>query len=130
MDDADDMEGQLVDDDNLIAEMARRTAKAMVAGEEVFVPVVIRAIRLACGLTQRAAGDVFGTGMKSFEKYESGEIAPSRPTQRLLRLAMERPDLFMKKKLVPPSRTDAELIQKTLSAAAMDRIYGRLFGAS
>ena len=72
VDDADDMEGQLVDDDNLIAEMARRTAKAMVAGEEVFVPVVIRAIRLACGLTQREAGDVFGTGMKSISHSDHG----------------------------------------------------------
>ena len=72
--DPDDMEGQLVDDDNQVAEMARRTAKALAHGEKVFVPVVIRAIRQRCGLTQREAGLVFGTGEKSFEKYESGEI--------------------------------------------------------
>ena len=70
----DDMEGQLVDEDNQIAEMARRTAKVLAHGEKVFVPVVIRAIRQRCGLTQREAGLLFGTGEKSFEKYESGEI--------------------------------------------------------
>jgi HTH-type transcriptional regulator / antitoxin MqsA len=92
--DPDDMEGQLVDEDNQIAEMARRTAKALARGETVFVPVVIRAIRVRCGLTQRQAGVVFGGGEKSFEKYESGEIVPSEPTKRLLKLAMERPNLF------------------------------------
>ena len=92
--DLDDIEGQLVDDDNQIAEMARRTAKAITHGEKVFVPVVIRAIRQRCGLTQREAGLLFGTGEKSFEKYESGEIQPSAPTKRLLKLAMEKPELF------------------------------------
>ena len=60
--DAEDMEGQLVDEDNQVAEMARRTAKVLAQGEKVFVPVVIRAIRQRCGLTQREAGLLFGTG--------------------------------------------------------------------
>ncbi len=79
--DPDDMEGQLVDEDNQIAEMARRTAKVMAKGERVFVPVVIRAIRQRCGLTQREAGLLFGTGEKSFEKYESGEIPTLRANE-------------------------------------------------
>jgi HTH-type transcriptional regulator/antitoxin MqsA len=92
--DPNDMEGQLVDEDNQVAEMARRTAKALAHGEKLFVPVVIRAIRQRCGLTLREAGLLFGAGEKSFEKYESGEIQPSEPTKRLLRVAMERPELF------------------------------------
>jgi hypothetical protein len=60
--DPSDAQGQLVDDDNQVAEMARRTAKALAHGEKVFVPVVIRAIRQLCDLTQRQAGMVFGTG--------------------------------------------------------------------
>ncbi len=64
-----DLEGQLVDDDNQVADMARRTAKALARGERVFVPAVIRVIRQSCGLTQRKAGLAFGTGEKSFEKY-------------------------------------------------------------
>lgn len=128
--DPDDMDGQLVDEDNQVAEMARRSAKALARGETIFVPVVIRAIRIRCGLTQRDAGLLFGTGEKSFEKYESGEIQPSEPTKRLLKLAMERPDLFTKPErgqLAMPSDDDATLIRKTLRAAAVDRIYEKLF---
>ena len=54
--DPDDIEGQLVDGDNQVVDMARRTAKALARGETVFVPVMIRAIRQRCGLTQREAG--------------------------------------------------------------------------
>jgi HTH-type transcriptional regulator / antitoxin MqsA len=128
--DPDDMEGQLVDDDNQIAEMARRTAKAIAKGEKVFVPVVIRAIRELCGLTQREAGMLFGTGEKSFEKYESGEILPSAPTKRLLKLAMERPELFRaaeNRRLVEPSPDDERLARETLRAAHVDRLYECLF---
>ena len=128
--DPDDMEGQLVDEDNQIADMARRTAKALAHGEKVFVPVVIRAIRQRCGLTQREAGLVFGTGEKSFEKYESGEIQPSAPTKRILKLAMERPELFR----LPENRRIAvfpddngAFVYEALHAAHIDRLYFPLF---
>ena len=127
--DPDDTEGQLVDGDNQVAEMARRTAKALADGERVFVPIVIRAIRQRCGLTQREAGRVFGTGEKSFEKYESGEIAPSTPTKRLLRLAMDNPDLFK-----PGGRVaalspgdDSAFVHEALRAAQVDQLYAPLF---
>jgi HTH-type transcriptional regulator / antitoxin MqsA len=126
--DPDDTEGQLVDDDNQIAEMVRRTAKAISKGETVFVPMVIRAIRERCGLTQREAGILFGTGEKSFEKYESGEIQPSGPTKRLLKLAMERPELFSaeNRQMVMPSPDDVQLARETLRAISLDGIYERL----
>jgi HTH-type transcriptional regulator / antitoxin MqsA len=127
--DPDDTEGQLVDGDNQVAEMARRTAKALAHGERVFVPVVIRAIRQRIGLTQREAGIVFGTGEKSFEKYESGEIAPSAPTRRLLRLAMANPELFKRPNdRRPPTSTDDEtFVHEALRAAQVDRFYEPLF---
>jgi HTH-type transcriptional regulator/antitoxin MqsA len=128
--DPDDTEGQLVDEDNQIADMARRTAKALAQGEKVFVPVVIRAIRQRCGLTQREAGLLFGTGEKSFEKYESGEIQPSAPTKRLLKLAMERPELFSvpeNRRMIEPTADDPDLVRAALSAVHVDQIYGRLF---
>ncbi len=129
LDDPDDLDGQLVDDDNLVAEMARRSARAIVRGEP-FPPVLIRAIRLRCELSQRDAGEVFGTGEKSFEKYEAGQIPPSKPTQRLLRLAMERPELFRRPargKAEMPAMSDIRLIQDTIRAAQLDRIYAPLF---
>jgi HTH-type transcriptional regulator/antitoxin MqsA len=129
LDDPDDLDGQLVDEDNQVAEMARRTAQAIAKGEE-FPPVLIRAIRLRCGLSQRDAGELFGTGEKSFEKYEAGQIPPSKPTQRLLRLAMERPDLFTKPvrgEIKVPGGADVRLIQDTIREARLDRIYAPLF---
>jgi HTH-type transcriptional regulator/antitoxin MqsA len=129
LDDPDDHDGQLVDDDNLVAEMAERTARALARGEP-FPPVLIRAIRLRCGLSQRAAGEVFGTGEKSFEKYEAGQIPPSKPTQKLLRLAMERPELFVKpapRQGKLPTTADIHLIRDTIAAAHLDRIYAPLF---
>ncbi len=74
--DPDDMEGRLTDEDDQIADTMRRNARALERGETVFLPIVIRAVRQACGLAQREAGTLFGTGDKSFEKYEGGEIKP------------------------------------------------------
>jgi HTH-type transcriptional regulator/antitoxin MqsA len=127
--DPDDTEGQLVDSDNQVADMARRTAKALAHGEKVFVPVVIRAIRQRCGLTQREAGIIFGTGEKSFEKYESGEITPSAPTKRLLRLAMEKPELFQPgdRQAGAFSADDSAFVHETLRAAQLERLYEPLF---
>lgn len=127
--DPDDTEGQLVDGDSQVAEMARRTAKALAHGERVFVPVVIRAIRQRCGLTQREAGLLFGGGEKSFEKYESGEIVPSAPTKRLLRLAMERPDLFKARdrQSVASPKDDSVFVHEALRAAQVERLYELLF---
>jgi HTH-type transcriptional regulator/antitoxin MqsA len=127
--DPNDMEGQLVDDDNLIAEMARRTAEAMVNGEQ-FTPLLIRAIRLLCNLSQRDAGELFGTGEKSFEKYESGQIRPSEPTKRLLRLAMTHPKMFgtrRRKAIEMPIETDSKLVLHTIHEARLDRFYAPLF---
>ena len=86
----------------------------------------------SCGLSQRGGRPDFGTGEKSFEKYESGEIEPSGPTKRLLKLAMERPELFQKPargQSSMPSASDAELVPRHC-ARGVDRIYDRLFAAS
>ena len=127
--DQNDTEGQLVDNDNLIAEMARRTAEAMVNGEQ-FTPLLIRAIRLLCKLSQRDAGELFGTGEKSFEKYESGQIRPSEPTKRLLRLAMTNPKMFATRKrkaMEVPIEMDSKLVRHTIHEARLDRFYAPLF---
>ncbi|MGH7813431.1 MAG: type II TA system antitoxin MqsA family protein [Terriglobia bacterium] len=129
LDDPNDFEGQLVDADNLVAEMARRTAEAMARGES-FTPLLIRAIRIHCGLSQREAGLVFGTGEKSFEKYESGQIRPSEPTKRLLWLAMKRPELFTKRgkgSLRKPAELDPQSIRRVIRQAHLDRFYAPMF---
>jgi HTH-type transcriptional regulator/antitoxin MqsA len=129
LEDPNDTEGQLVDDDNLIGEMARRTAEAMISGEQ-FTPLLIRAIRLLCKLSQREAGERFGIGEKSFEKYESGQIKPSAPTRRVLRLAMTHPRMFgqrERKAITTPVEMDSRLVLHTIHEARLDHLYGPLF---
>ena len=73
---------------------------------------------------------MFGTGEKSFEKYESGQIRPSEPTKRLLWLAMVRPELFSKTKkgvLRVPAIPDLKSIRRAVRQAQLDRFYAPMF---
>jgi HTH-type transcriptional regulator/antitoxin MqsA len=127
LDDPDDTEGQLTDDDNVVRAAARREARAA-AKRAVLSPLVIRAIRETCGLSQRDAAGVFGGGAKAFEKYESGEVAPSSAMTRLLLLAARRPDLFTKGTGMPMmSEADAHVIRETVRKSSVDRIYEQIY---
>lgn len=95
IDDPADNDGQLTDEDNVVRAAARREARAN-AKHTTLSPLVIRAIREVCGLSQQEAARIFGGGPKAFEKYESGEVAPSSAMTRLLLLAAKRPELFRK----------------------------------
>jgi HTH-type transcriptional regulator / antitoxin MqsA len=129
LDDPEDNEGQLTDEDNVIRAAALREARAK-AKHAVLTPLVIRAIRELCGLSQQAAARVFGGGAKAFEKYESGEVAPSSPMTRLLLLAAKRPDLFRKDAATPMiSPADADLIRETVRKSSIDRIYQRIYNS-
>ena len=129
LDDPADNEGQLTDDDNAIRTAARREARAK-AKRTPLTPLVIRAIREACGLSQQEAARVFGGGPKAFEKYETGEVGPSAAMTRLLLLAMKRPKLFRKGSGVPMiSEADAELIRETVRRSSVDRIYDRIYNS-
>jgi HTH-type transcriptional regulator/antitoxin MqsA len=129
IDDPADLEGQLTDDDNVIRSAARREARAK-AKHAVLTPLVIRAIREACGLSQKAAARVFGGGAKAFEKYETGEVAPSSSMTRLLLLAAKRPEIFQKEAAAPMmSAADADLIRETVRKSSVDRIYERIYNS-
>ena len=126
-DDPEDMDGQLADEDNLIRSAARREAKAK-AKHTVLTPLEIRAIREACGLSQRDASRVFGGGPKAFEKYEAGEVVPSTAMIRLLVFAARRPELFGKGAERPViSDADAVLIRDTVRRSSVDQIYERIY---
>jgi HTH-type transcriptional regulator/antitoxin MqsA len=124
-----DNEGQLTDEDNVIRAAARREARAS-AKHTILTPLVIRAIREACGLSQQDAARVFGGGSKAFEKYESGEVTPSSSMTRLLLLAAKRPELFQKGTGMPmSSEADADLIRDTVRKSSVDRIYERIYNS-
>jgi HTH-type transcriptional regulator / antitoxin MqsA len=48
------------------------------ATEGLPLPEEIRRIRLKLGLTQEAAGELIGGGPRAFQKYEAGDLLPSR----------------------------------------------------
>jgi HTH-type transcriptional regulator/antitoxin MqsA len=128
LEDPADNEGQLTDEDNVIRAAARREARAS-AKHAILTPLVIRAIRETCGLSQQDAARVFG-GPKAFEKYESGEVAPSSSMTRLLLLAAKRPELFQKGSGLPmTAQADAELIRETVRRSSVDRIYERIYNS-
>lgn len=56
-------------------------------------PPEIRLIRERLGLTQAAAGKVFGGGVNAFSRYERGETKPSSTMRKLLKLAERHPEL-------------------------------------
>jgi HTH-type transcriptional regulator/antitoxin MqsA len=129
VDDPADNDGQLTDEDNVIRAAARREARAS-AKHAILTPLVIRAIREACKLSQQDAARVFGGGPKAFEKYESGEVAPSSSMTRLLLLAAKRPELFQKGTGMPMiSEADADLIRETVRRSSVDRIYERIYSS-
>jgi HTH-type transcriptional regulator/antitoxin MqsA len=129
LDDPLDNDGQLTDEDNVVRAAARREARAK-AKHATLTPLVIRAIREVCKLSQQDAARVFGGGPKAFEKYESGEVTPSSAMTRLLLLAAKRPDLFQKGAGMPMmSGADVELIRETVRKSSVDRIYGRIYSS-
>lgn len=130
LDDPSDNEAQFADEDNVVRAAARREARASAKKATLLTPLVIRAIRERCGLSQAQAAQMFGGGPKAFEKYESGEVVPSGAMMRLLLLAMQRPDLFKKGAGVPIiSEADAALIRATVRKSSVDRIYERIYGS-
>lgn len=130
LDDPDDNEAQLIDEDNIVWAAARREAKAK-AKHAPLTPLVIRAVREACGLSQKDAAPVFGGGPKSFEKYESGEVSPSSAMTRLLLLATKRPELFRKGSAAPTvSEEDATMLRELVRKSSIAPIYERIYTPS
>ncbi len=78
--------------DMKISDAALRRLKAKEKG--VFPPETVRAIRKKLGLTQEEAGTLFGGGPRAFQKYESGEIMPSRVMCATLYFVVRRPEML------------------------------------
>jgi len=54
--------------------------------EGLLAPDEIRRIRKKLGLTQEAAGEIIGGGPRAFQKYETGDLLPSRAISSALML--------------------------------------------
>lgn len=60
--------------------------------EGLLEPEEIRCIRNRLGLTQEAAGLLIGGGPRAFQKYEAGDLLPSRAISSALTLLDHDPD--------------------------------------
>lgn len=67
----------------LVARDKAREQDGLLAGDDISY------IREKFGLSQREASFIFGGGVNSFNKYESGEVLQSQAMDRLLRLTNE-----------------------------------------
>jgi HTH-type transcriptional regulator/antitoxin MqsA len=83
----DDDNGIISGPDGDVADAALHEMRAEIAG--LPKPDEVRRIRQRLKLSQRRAGELLGGGPRAFQKYESGEIAVSRPMANLL-LLLER----------------------------------------
>ena len=79
-------------DDLKVYDKAIKELKAEV--EHLLLPAEIRSIRKRLKLTQIQAGLLLGGGKRAFQKYESGDVLPSRAISNLLRLLSSNPALL------------------------------------
>jgi hypothetical protein len=72
---------------------------------------------------------LFGAREKYFEKYESDEIVPSAWATRLLRQAMEKPDLFKAgdHQFGASAVEDSACVREDSRAAYLEHLYELLF---
>jgi HTH-type transcriptional regulator/antitoxin MqsA len=61
-------------------------------GEGLIEPESIRRIRKKLGLSQAAAGELIGGGPRAFQKYEAGDLLPSRAISSALALLDNDPN--------------------------------------
>lgn len=57
-------------------------------------PEEIRTIRQSLHLTQYEAGNILGGGKNAFQRYESGEVLPSKAISNLLKVLYKEPALL------------------------------------
>lgn len=70
----------------------RRLNRLKALSEGLLVPESIRRIRKKLRLSQEAAGVLIGGGPRAFQKYESGDLLPSRAISSALVLLDHDPD--------------------------------------
>ena len=69
-------EGVHTGEDMKVSDRALNRLKARTEG--LLEPEEIRRIRKKLGLSQEAAGELIGGGPRAFQKYETGDLLPSR----------------------------------------------------
>ena len=114
--------------DNEVADAALHEVMAQ-AKKSPISPLLIRAAREAVGVSQREAGTVFGGGKTAFYKYENAKAVPSEGMANLLRVAIERPELFCKPAAGQglPRQTDVDLLRKAAKTDQLNSIIQHVY---
>jgi HTH-type transcriptional regulator / antitoxin MqsA len=89
-------------EDMKISDRALHRLKARAEG--LLEPEEIRRVRKRLGLTQEAAGDLIGGGPRAFQKYEAGDLLPSRAICNALLLLDHNPSsltVLQSRQMVP-----------------------------
>ena len=87
-----DCEPTFSHEDLKIYDRAIKELKAEV--EHLLLPAEIRSIRKSLKLSQIQAGLILGGGKRAFQKYENGDVLPSRAISNLLRILSANPALL------------------------------------
>ena len=96
--------------DMQVSDRALNRLKARAEG--LLDPAEIRRIRKRLGLTQEAAGELIGGGPRAFQKYEAGDLLPSRAVSSSLRLLDRDPGALVVLRHAPdlvPVSTDSDI---------------------
>lgn len=72
----------------------RALNKLKAQSEKLILPEAIRETRLKLKLTQVEAGNLIGGGPRAFQKYEHGDVLPSRAASNLLLLLSKKPEML------------------------------------
>lgn len=102
-------EGVFDPEDMKVSDRALNRLKARTEG--LLEPEEIKRIRKKLGLTQEAAGDLVGGGPRAFQKYETGDLVPSRAVSSALALLDHDPkalDVLKARQTKVPARQHAE----------------------
>lgn len=122
-------DGVLDGDDNEYHDAALHEVMARAKNSPIS-PLMIRGAREAVGVSQREAGRIFGGGPTAFYKYETAKSVPSESMANLLRLALERPELFRKPPggtFNIPGSTDLALLRRAITNDHLDAIVRRVY---
>ena len=79
-------------EDRTIYGKALRRLKARY--EKLLLPEEIRTVRKQLHLSQEEAGERIGGGPRAFQKYESGDVLPSRAISNLLTILAKEPTML------------------------------------
>jgi HTH-type transcriptional regulator/antitoxin MqsA len=89
-------------EDMKVSDRALNRLKATMEG--LPLPEEIKRIRTKMGLTQEAAGELIGGGPRAFQKYEAGDLLPSRAIGSALALLDRDPSGISVLRERPPLR--------------------------